>query len=106
MMQLDLQSVEKAIFSTFACVFAPKMLEIGLPRLRMSRSFLQHLSRAAVSRFSRGPVAGNHRQHFFDPTGSNTVDYHPRADRKTRRIEKKKQRFFRSVLFDPMDASL
>ena len=52
--------------------FAPKMLEIGLPRLRMSQSFLQDISRA-VSRFSRGlvgPVAGNHRQHFFGPTGS------------------------------------
>ena len=46
MMQLDLQSVEKAIFSTFACVFAPKMLEIGLPRLRISRSLLQDLYRA------------------------------------------------------------
>ena len=47
------------------------MLKIGLP-LKMSRSFLQDLSRA-VSRFSRGPVTGNHRQHFFDPTGSNTI---------------------------------
>ena len=28
-----------------------------------------NLSRA-VSRFSRGPVAGTHRQHFFGPTGS------------------------------------
>ena len=48
------------------------MLEIGLPRLRMSRNFLLDLARA-VSRFSRGPVAGNRRQHFFDPTGSNTI---------------------------------
>ena len=45
------------------------MLEIGLPRLRMSRGFLEHQSRT-VSRFSRGPVAGNHRQQFFGPTGS------------------------------------
>ena len=86
-MQLDLQSVEKAIFSTFACVFAPKMLEIGLPRLRISRSFLQDLSRA-VSRFARGPVAGNHRDHFFDLTGSNTIAI-------VHRIEKS--------FFDPMD---
>ena len=43
--------------------FASKMLEIDLPRLRMSRSFLQDVSGLrAVSRFSRGPVAGNHRQ--------------------------------------------
>ena len=78
LMQLDLQSVEKAPFSTFAWAFAPKMLEIGLPRLRMSWSFLQDLSKA-VSRFSRGPVAGNHRHFFsirsgivivFDPNGS------------------------------------
>ena len=34
----------------------------------------------------QGPVAGNHRQHFFDPTGSNTITI-------VRRIEKK--RFFR-----------
>ena len=37
------------------------MLELGLPRLRMNRSFLQDLSRA-VSRFSRVPVAGYHLQ--------------------------------------------
>ena len=35
--------------------------EIGLPRLRMTWDILQDLSRAAaVSRFPRGPVAGNH----------------------------------------------
>ena len=67
-MQLDLQSVEKVAFSTLAWGWTPKMVEIGLPRVRMSRSFLQDLSRV-VSRFSRGPVAGNQRQHFFDPTG-------------------------------------
>ena len=39
---------------------------------RMNRRFLQDISRA-VSRFSRGAVAGNHRQHFFDSTGSNTI---------------------------------
>ena len=41
LLQLDLQSVEKVPFSTFAWAFAPKTLEISLPRLRMSRSFLQ-----------------------------------------------------------------
>ena len=71
-MQLDLQSVEKIPFRTFAWAFAPKMLKTGFPRLRMSRSFLQDLSRA-VSRFSRGWVAGSHRQHFFDSTGSKTI---------------------------------
>ena len=36
--QLEFQPVEKVPFSTFAWDFTPKMLEIGLPRLRMSRS--------------------------------------------------------------------
>ena len=72
LMQLDLQSVEKIPFSTFAWAFAPEMWGTGLSRLRMSRSFLQDLSRA-VSRFSRGPVGGNNRQHFFDPTWPNTI---------------------------------
>ena len=53
-------------------LFAPKMSEIGLCRLRMSRSFLQGLCRA-VSRMSRGAIAGNHQQHFFDPIGSNMI---------------------------------
>ena len=57
---------------SFAWAFAAKMLEISLSRLRMTWSFLQHLS-TAVCRFSRGPAAGNHRQHFFDPTGSNAI---------------------------------
>ena len=87
-MQLDFHSVEKVPFSAFAWTFAPKMLEIGLPRLRVNRSFLQDLSRA-VSRFSRGPVAGNHRQHFCDPTGSNKITIPDR-------IEK-------NVIFDLMD---
>ena len=64
---------KKVPSSRFAGAFvAPKMLEIGLPRLRMSRRFVQNLSRA-VSRFSRGPVARNHRQHFLNQTGSNTI---------------------------------
>ena len=54
-MQLDFHSVEKVPFSAFAWTFAPKMLEIGLPRLRVNRSFLQDLSRA-VSRFSEAQL--------------------------------------------------
>ena len=89
LMQLDLQSVEKVPFSSFAGAFAPKMLEIGLPRLSRSRSFPQDLSRA-VFLFSRGPFAANHHQHFSDPTGSK-YDYNIRSDRNNERI------------FDPMD---
>ena len=37
--QLDLQSGEKVPFSTFARAFAPKKLELGLPRVRMTLSF-------------------------------------------------------------------
>ena len=88
LMQLDLQSVEKVLLWSIQYVhmsFAP--LENGLPRLKMSRTLLQDPCRAP-SRFSRSSVAGNHRQHFFDPTGSNTIDYnHPRSDRQ-RVIEK------------------
>ena len=90
-MQLDLQSVEKYLQYVRMSV-CPKMLEVGLPPLRMSRSFLQDLSRA-VSRFSRGPVAGNHLQHFFDPTGSNTIII-------VHQIEKNV--FFDPIFFDPI----
>ena len=79
LMQLDLQSVEKVPFSSFAGAFAPKMLEIGLPRLSRSRSFPQDLSRA-VFLFSRGPFAANHHQHFSDPTGSNTTTISDRIE--------------------------
>ena len=45
--------------------------------------FLQDLF-IAVSRFSRGPVAGNdRRQHFFGPTGSNTTTISDRIGKKT-----------------------
>ena len=53
LMQLDSQSVEKVPFSTFVRAFAPKIKGIGLSRLRMSRSFLQDLSRVV----SRSPGA-------------------------------------------------
>ena len=39
-MQFELQPVEKVSFSKFAWAFAPKMLEIGLPRLGMNWRFL------------------------------------------------------------------
>ena len=57
------------------------MLEIGLPRPRMIRSFLQDLCSGAVSRFSRCPVAGNHRRHFFHPTGSSTITIPDRIEK-------------------------
>ena len=72
LMQLDLHPVEKSPFRTFVWACTPTMLGIGLPHLRMSRRFLQQLSRA-VSRFSRVTVAGNYHHHFFYPTGSNTT---------------------------------
>ncbi|CAN0269547.1 unnamed protein product, partial [Laminaria digitata] len=46
LMQSDSQSVENVSFNTFAHVFAPEKLEIGLPRLRMSWTFLQDLPKA------------------------------------------------------------
>ena len=45
LMRLDLQSVKKIFFSTFAWALALKMLEVSLPRLTMRQSFLQDLSR-------------------------------------------------------------
>ena len=36
---------------------------------------------SAISRFSRGPVAGNQRQHFFDSTGSNTITLPDQIDK-------------------------
>ena len=45
------------------------------------------------ARFSRRPVAGNHRQHFFDAVGSNTITI-------VRRIEKNVLTF--AIVFDPM----
>ena len=45
LMRLDLQSVKRIFFSTFAWALALKMLEVSLPRLTMRQSFLQDLSR-------------------------------------------------------------
>ena len=47
--QLSLQSVEQVHFSTFAWGFAPKTLEIVLPRRRMSRSFLEKVPLSTFS---------------------------------------------------------
>ena len=38
-----------------------------------TKSELSPKQSRAVSRFSRGPVAGYHRRHFFDPTVSDTI---------------------------------
>ena len=72
LMQSDLQSVGDGAIGTFTRAFAPKMCETAAPRLRMTWTVLQDLSRA-VSRFSRYPVTGNHLRYFSDPTGSNTT---------------------------------
>ena len=72
LMQSDLQPVGNGAIGTFTRVFAPKMCEVAVSRLRMTWTFLQDLSRA-VSRFSRCPVARNHLRYFSDPTGSNTI---------------------------------
>ena len=53
LMQLDLLFVEKVPFSTFAWAYAPKMLEISLPRLRMAWTF----SKIYPELFSVSPVA-------------------------------------------------
>ena len=48
------------------------MMEIGLPRLRTTWSFRHakiYPELFPASPGAQGPVAGNHRQHFFDPTG-------------------------------------
>ena len=88
-MQLDLQSVEKVPFSTFSLELLPrKCWKFGLPRRRMTWNFLQDLS-GAVPGFFGGPVAGNHRQHFFDRTGL-PYDNNPPSDRK------------KTFFFDPM----
>ena len=81
-MQLDLQSVEKVPFSTFSLELLPrKCWKFGLPRRRMTWNFLQDLS-GAVPGFFGGPVAGNHRQHLLDPTGSNTITIPHRIEKK------------------------
>ena len=72
LMQSGLQSVGDGAISTFARVFALKMCETDVSRLRTTWTFLQDLSRA-VSRFSRCPIAGNHLQYLSDPTGPNTI---------------------------------
>ena len=85
LMQLDSQSVEKVPFSTFVRAFAPKIK--GMWSFSpQNESELSPRSIQSCFPFSRGSVAGDHRPHFFDPTGSNTITIIPN------RIEKK--RFF------------
>ena len=57
------------------------MLEIGLPRLRMSRSFLQDLSRA-VSRFSRAQL-----QEITASAFSNTIAFPDRIEKTIFRMQ-------------------
>ena len=45
------------------------------------------------ARFSSGPVAGNHGQHFFDPVESNTITVVRRIVKKVRAI---------AIVFDPI----
>ena len=62
------------------------MLENGLPRLRMSRSFIQDLPRA-VFRFSRAQLQKITVSTFSIQLGQIRLkyDYNPRSDRKTDR---------------------
>ena len=47
-----------------------------------TKSELSPKQSRAVSRFSRGPVAGHHRRRFFDPTVSNTIAIPDRIEKK------------------------
>ena len=63
-MQLVLQYVRMS--------FCPENIRNWFSSPQSDLEFLQDLARA-VSPFSRGPVGGNHRQPFFDPTGLLTI---------------------------------
>ena len=77
-MQLDLQSVET--FQYVGMSFCPENVSNWSSSPQSNLEFSpQDLPRAASS-FSRGPVAGNHRQHFFDPAGSNTITISDRIE--------------------------
>ena len=71
LMQLDLQSLEKNS-REYSCVFQYVGMSFCPENVGNWFSSPQNES-SAVSRFSRGPAAGNHRQHIFDPTGSETI---------------------------------
>ena len=82
-MQLDFHPVEKVHFNTFAQAFAPKMMEIGLPRLRMNAA----LSNIYPELFPASP--GAQLQEISVSTSSIQLGYKPRSDRK-------------NVVFDPI----
>ena len=94
-----LESVEKVPFRTFAWAFVPIFLEVGLPRPRLSRTFL-HIPSRAVSRFSRGPVAGNHPSARFRSNWVKYDYYSLRSDRKNKGT--KKIRSGTGIVFDPV----
>ena len=82
--------IEKAFFRLRKNARFGLRSEIALfdPPIRLHKNWPQNESelsprsiQRSCSRFSGGPVAGKHRQHFFDPTGSNTITI-------VRRIEK------------------
>ena len=95
-MRLDLQSVEKVAFSTFAWAFAPKVFQISLARLRMSRVYPELFLASPGAQLQEITLSLYHRKtwfasfhHFFDPTGSNTITIPDRIDK--------------VFVFDPMD---
>ena len=68
LMTSDLQSVKKVSFSTFAWVFAPEMLKIGISRLIRNVSGFSPRSIRGLF-----PVARNHRRHVFGPNKVNMI---------------------------------
>ena len=81
-MHSDLQSVEKQLSARSNDLLPRKYwkLKIGPSRFTTCRISLQDLS-GGVSRFSRQPDTGNCRPHFFDPTGSNTIQTPDRIEK-------------------------
>ena len=63
----------KLPFSTFSRTLDLGTGENRLPLVRMGRTFPRCTINRIVSRISRDPVAGNHRQHFSDPTGLHAI---------------------------------
>ena len=68
--------------------FCPEIVGSWSPSLQNESELSPTSISRAASRVSRGPVAGNHRQHFFDPSVSNTITINRPSDRN--------RRFFRS----------
>ena len=59
----------KSIFQYVRMSFCPENVRNWSPSLQNKSEFSPRSISRAVSRFSRGPVEGNHRLHFSDPTG-------------------------------------